>query len=310
MADLVVPSHLNSVLDWDYDSEKPAWIGLYEKGKKSQWNASTDIDWTIPVDYGSALPDDSVLGVEAFRQSPLLARGRPSWDEFRWEFQAFMVSQFLHGEQGALITTARLVEELPDLDAKFYAASQVADEARHVEAFRRYLRLIPAPYQITGPLASLLSDLLSDKRWDITALGMQIMVEALAMAAFRMANTTFNDPLIKKITELVARDEARHVAFGISCLGGLYDEMTDGERAEREDFVLSVADTLRQRFMLEDIWQRMDVPRNEGARFVTENETMRAYRRAVFTKVVSSVRQIGLLTGTVRDGLIKLDLLG
>jgi hypothetical protein len=200
---------------------------------------------------------------------------------------------------------------VPDLDSKYYAASQAVDEARHVEVFSRYLREnVPQPYPITAPLAELLEDLLSDSRWDITALGMQIVVEALAMAAFRLANTTFHDDLICQITRLVARDEARHVSFGVLSLEGIYREMTATELADREEMVLDSASLMRRRFLLEDVWERMEVDRDEGVGFASHNELMIKYRQAIFAKVVAALGNIGLLTDRVRDGLDKLDLLG
>ena len=45
----------------------------------------------------------------------------------------------MHGEQGALICTAKIVETVPWIDAKYYASTQVMDEARHVEVFAKYL---------------------------------------------------------------------------------------------------------------------------------------------------------------------------
>jgi hypothetical protein len=302
-----VEAHLN----WDYRMSHPQMRTLYEKAKLGQWNASTDIDWSIEVPFGSPLPQQSSFVLASFDSSPLARRDRSSWDTFQWELQSWMVSQFLHGEQGALVVAARLVEVAPDLDSKFCAVSQAIDEARHVEAFSRYLlEKVPNPYPITDALATLLKDILADDRWDITALGMQIIVEALAMAAFRMANSTFHDDLIKEITRLVARDEARHVSFGVLSLGGIYKEMTPGERSDREDMVLESASLMRRRFLLEDIWDRMDVDRAEGVEYASTNELMIRYRQAIFAKIVVALGNIGLLTTKVRDGLDKLQLLG
>src|SRR5689334_16031270 len=209
MAGMSVTTPVDAHLTWQYESETPRVLALYERAKQAQWNATTDIDWSAEVRFGEPLPDDSSFAMASFEASPLARRGRRMWDSFRWELQSWMVSQFLHGEQGALVVAARLVEVVPDLDSKYYAASQAADEARHVEVFSRYLReKVPNAYPITSALAELLQDLLADSRWDITALGMQIVVEALAMAAFRLANSTFHDDLICEITRLVARDEA------------------------------------------------------------------------------------------------------
>ena len=302
-----VDAHLN----WDYRPSHPQLRTLYEKAKQAQWNASTDVDWSTEVPFGAPLPDDSSYAMASFESSPLARRGRPIWDTFRWELQSWMVSQFLHGEQGALVVAARLVEVAPDLDSKYCAASQAIDEARHVEAFSRYLLTkVPQPYPITAPLAALLRDILADPAWDITALGMQIIVEALAMAAFRMANTTFHDDLVKQITKLVARDEARHVSFGVLSLTEVYREMTTAERTLREEMVLEASSLMRRRFLLEDIWERLDVDRAEGVEFAATNEMMVKYRQAIFAKIVVALDNIGLMTPRVRDGLDKLQLLG
>ena len=311
MAELAVRASVEARLDLDYATSTERLRALYERAKTAQWNASTDVDWTVDVPYGAPLPADSVAAAASFAASPLARRGRPAWDLFRWELQTWMVSQFLHGEQGALVVAGRRVEVTPTTDAKLYAASQAGDEARHVEVFSRYLREnVPAPYPLAAPLGLLLTDILSDSRWDVTALGMQVMVEALAMAAFRMAESTFHDDLIKQITKLVARDEARHVTFGVLSLEGLYGRLTAAELADREDLVLTAAELTRRRFLLEDVWDRMDVPRAEGVHYALTDPLMVHYRQTVFAKVVTVLRGLGLLTDRVRAGLVDLDLTG
>ncbi|QWF84790.1 hypothetical protein HUW46_08242 [Amycolatopsis sp. CA-230715] len=306
----VVDAGVSAELDWDYEAVDERVRNLYDRARHAQWSVD-DIDWSIEVPFGAPLADDSAFAMSAFRESPMARRGRPMWDAFRWELQSWMVSQFLHGEQAALVVAGRLVETVPDLDSKMYAASQAVDEARHVDAFSRYLsEKVEHPYEVSEPLHQLLRDILSDARWDVTALGMQIMVEALAMAAFRLAERTFHDDLIKDITRLVARDEARHVAFGVLSLGGVYGELTTAERVEREELVLQAASLIRRRFLLDDVWQRLDVDRHEGTEFARRHQLMIAYRQAIFSRVGLALRQIGLMTERVREGLEGLGLLG
>jgi hypothetical protein len=294
-----------------HESERARIASLYEQSKRLQWNASTDVDWSIGVDYGAELPEDSAFGLSAFASSPLAGRGRRGWDAFRWEFHSWLASQFAHGEEAALVASARLAAVLPDVEAKCFAAVQVGDEARHVEAFSRYVReKMPATYPVATPLARLLQDLLRDARWDITALGLHVILEGLAMAMLRMANSTFHDALIRDITRLAARDEGRHIAFGIVLLHAVYLELDEAGLAEREDVVLEAAGHMRSWFLLEDVWERVGVGRAEGLAFAQRNSMMVAYRQAVFAKVAGSLTRIGLMTDRVRGGLLDLGLLG
>ena len=301
-------------MTWDYVSHRPRLARLYEKGKVSQWNASTDIDWSPEVEFGRPLlPDGAeggagpLAGMLGFEDSPVSRLGDEERARFPWEIQSWMVSQFLHGEQGALVATARLVETVPDIDAKFNAANQVNDEARHVEAYSRYLNeKLRHAYPISKPLEALLVDIMRESRWDITYLGMQIMVEGLALAAFALGNFIFHDPVIKQITDYVMRDEARHVAFGVLSLQGLFEEMTEPELRDREDFIMDAASAMRDRFLLEDVWERVGIDVAEGKEFADRNPMMGAFRLMLFSKIVPNLNKLGLLTARVRPHFEKL----
>ena len=300
---LQVDAQVISEFTWDYVQARPQLQKLYEKGKTSQWNASTDIDWSPEVNFGEPLPRDPAAElISGGDDGPLARMGEEGRTRFRWEFQSWMVSQFMHGEQGALLATARLVETVPDIDSKFYAANQVADEARHVEAYARYLDTkLEHSYEISAPLESLLVDIMGETRWDITFLGMQILVEGLALAAFGLGNAMFQDPVIKQITDYVMRDEARHVAFGVLSLHGLYEDMSSAELAEREDFLLDASQLMYDRFMLEQVWERLEVPVEEGKAFAAGNPIMGTFRQMLFSKIVPNLNKLGLLTPRVRE---------
>jgi hypothetical protein len=307
-----VDANVVTELTWDYVQRQPALVKLYEKGKTSQWNASTDVDWSPEVEFGSPL--DMQFGQDFIEQfmpdSPVARFGEEGRIRMAWEFQSWMVSQFMHGEQGALVATARLVETVPDIDSKFYAANQVADEARHVEAYARYLTTkLKDSYEISAPLESLLKDIMSEKRWDITYLGMQIMVEGLALAAFGLGNAMFQDPIIKQITDYVMRDEARHVAFGVLSLQGLYPEMSSAELADREEFLLDASQLMYDRFMLEQVWERLGIPVDEGKAFAAANPLMMIFRQMLFSKIVPNLNKLGLLTPKVRTLYDRLGLM-
>ncbi|MFI6491068.1 ferritin-like domain-containing protein [Streptomyces sp. NPDC050564] len=310
MQHLDLRASVHTRLSWDYTPRVPRLGSLSRRGRDGQWDAEADIDWSAPVPFGAPLADGTDFARASFEASPMAGRGRPMWDTFRWELQAWLVSQFLHGEQAALVVAARLVESLPTVEAKLCAASQATDEARHVEVFARYLREnVPDPYPVNADLRELLEDVLGDSRWDVTALGMQIMVEALAMAAFRLAGTTFHDALIRRITTLVARDEARHVSFGVVSLEEVYRELSSTELADREELVLDAASLMRRRFLLSDVWERLDVDRDAGVAYAAADPAMVLYRQTVFARVVSALVRIGLMTDRVRQGLGDLDLL-
>ena len=177
------------------------------------------------------------------------------WLEFGVESQNWMLSQFMHGEQGALICTAKIVETVPWIDAKYYASTQVMDEARHVEVFAKYLDTkLSGHYPINAHLKMLLDDIVKDSRWDMTYLGMQIMVEGLALAAFGFMHQMTTEPLLKQLLRYVMSDEARHVAFGVLSLKEYYEELTDAEMLERQEFAFEAAVRMRDRFLQQEVW--------------------------------------------------------
>ncbi|MGQ4484661.1 ferritin-like domain-containing protein [Streptomyces sp. 372A] len=297
-----VDASIRACLTWDYSGRDSRIWKLYQRNKQNQWDADTEIDWSHDVRFGAPLSDDQSAGLASFVVSENSPVPRELLNSFRWEYQAWMVSQFLHGEQGALVTTARLVETVPDLEAKVYAASQVADEARHVEAFARYIdEKIGVSYPINPGLKSLLRDLLAESRWDVVYLGMQVIVEGLALAATRLASSGFGDPLITSITRMIAKDEARHIGFGVVSLTGLYNDMTTRERDEREAFLLEAVHLMSRRFLLREVWERMDLDVEQGLAFARTDPMMFGYRQLLFQQVIHVLRQLGLLTPKLRE---------
>src|ERR687891_553165 len=208
---------------------------------------------------------------------------------------AWLNSQFLHGEQGALICTAKIVQSVPDIDSKFYAATQVMDEARHVETYSRYLRTkIEMAYPINKFLKALLDQVIQDSRWDFTYLGMQVMIEGLALAAFALIRDYSTEPLSKAINTYVMQDEARHVAFGRLALRDYYPQLTQAERDEREEFVVEACYLMRNRFMAQEVWERLDLDVERCMQYVEEAEMTREFRAMLFSRIVPTVKDIGL----------------
>ena len=213
---------------------------------------------------------------------------------FRHATISWQLSQFLHGEQGALITASQLVGAVPWADAKYYAASQTMDEARHVEVFSRYVReKLEWEWPINPNLKRLLDIILMDSRWDLKYLGMQILVEGLAMAAFANLHQLAEEPLVKELIHYVMRDEARHVAFGVLSLKGYYQEMPANELADREDFVIEACLLMRDRLVGEEIAEAIGFDPVEVRDIILDSPIMQMFRQALFARVVPNIKRLG-----------------
>ncbi|MEJ2131030.1 MAG: ferritin-like domain-containing protein [Gammaproteobacteria bacterium] len=226
-----------TVWRFDYESTDPELDDLYELAKKNQWNVSTDIDWgrTIREDSDILDRNENALARSKFFN----ALSKQTQADLMANQAAFTLSQFLHGEQGALLCCGQLVDTVPGIQGKLYAATQVVDEARHVEVFHRYLKKLDKSYAITNGLKSVLDAILEAETWQAKCVGMQIMVESLAMGSFRNMLVTAKDPTLRDIVQLTSRDEARHVSFGIIALQDELPNLSDEERAGLEDFAFA-----------------------------------------------------------------------
>jgi hypothetical protein len=289
-----LPSGGETVFTWEYDESRDKLLNLYEKGKKRQWNAQERIDWTHVPD-----PDNPLGGPDEY--VPIF--GSRTWDrmddrdraQLRRHMVAWQFSQFLHGEQGALICTAKIVQTVPDLDSKFYAGTQVMDEARHVETYSKYLQdKIELAYPINRNLEALLNDTIADSRWDFTYLGMQILIEGLALAAFGLIRDLTTDPLARAVVAYVMEDEARHVAFGRLALRDYYPQITQKERDEREEFTVQACYLMRDRFLAEEVWSNLGLDVDECLKYVRDSESQVMFRQLLFTRIVPTLKDIGL----------------
>ena len=235
---------------------------------------------------------------------PLENWGEKEWINFGVESQNWTLSQFLHGEQGALICTAKIVESVPWIDAKYYAATQVMDEARHVEVFAKYLdEKLSGHYPINAHLRMLLDDIIADSRWDMTYLGMQIMVEGLALAAFGFMHSMTTDPLLKQLLRYVMADEARHVAFGVLSLQEYYEGLTTAELRERQEFAFEAAVRMRDRFLQQEVWDRMGVDPKAIVPVVQQAPERGEFQALLFSKIVPNCKKLGLLDAA--DGWLR-----
>ena len=300
-----VESHFDSIFTWDYaKGTRPALNKLYEKAKSSQWDAEKDLDWSIDVDeekvaadLAVAAPDANWVRERAIEEGVIKGWGEKEWLRLGIEGQNWRLSQFMHGEQGALICTARITETVPWYDAKLYAATQVVDEARHVEVFAKYLETkLSGYYPINAHLEALLRDIITDSRWDMTYLGMQVMVEGLALAAFGFMHMLTTEPLLKNLLRYVMADEARHVAFGVLSLKEAYDGMSAAELKERQEFAFEAGIRMRDRFLMQEVWERMGIDVRKMVKIQLEipNE-YKDFQKLLFSKIVPNCKKLGLL---------------
>jgi hypothetical protein len=301
---------LHTAFDWSYDSGRDQILSLYEKGKDRQWNARSRLDWSHEVDPDNPLgmPDEFIWIADSPLWERLPERERALC---RLHTAGWLYSQFLHGEQGALVCAAKIVQVVPDLDAKFYASTQVIDEARHVEAYSRYLReKIGVSYPVTSALKGVLADVISDQRWDVTCLGMQVLIEGLAIAAFSIQRDHMRDPLAKTFNALILADEARHVAFGRLALRDYYRQLSSAELREREEFAAETCWALRDRFFGEDMWRTLDVADpDECVAYARKSPAMREFRRRLFQRIVPTLKDINLLGPHLQRDLARMGVL-
>ena len=303
----LVHDHADRIYLWDYERSRTQLVTLYEKAMGSQWNSVTDLDWDTDVDP-EALVDLHSPVMELVRTaarqpgSPIATWGDRHFVDLGIEMFKASISQFMHGEQGAMLTAAKIVETVPWIDAKYYAATQTMDEARHTEVFAKYLdRKVGEAYPMSPFLEEQITALLEDSRWDIAYLGMQIVIESLALAAFGDMLRRTEEPLLRKLLRYVMSDEARHVAFGVLTLKEFYAGLTDAELKDRQDFLLDNTLRNRARSTTPEVWERLGVdldallPYLSAAAGKMKSSPFAGFQRGFFAKLVPNVGKLGLL---------------
>jgi hypothetical protein len=308
----IVADQCPAEFTWNYEKgARPKLDKLYEKAKKAQWNGQTDLPWEIEVDQERVVMANAEANNDAARwaDSDLSGTVLEKWGDKEWmrfgiENQNWLLSQFMHGEQGALLCTAKIVETVPWIDAKYYASTQVVDEARHVEVFSKYLdEKLSGHYPLNAHLGMLLDDIISDARWDMTYLGMQIMVEGLALAAFGFIHSMTTEPLLKQLLRYVMADEARHVAFGVLSLQEFYAGLSAPELRERQEFAFEAAIRMKDRMVMQEVWERLEVPQADVLHVVNQAPDRDDFQILLFSKIVPNLRKLGLLDAA--DGWLR-----
>jgi len=310
-----MPASHAARFDWKYTREEVALANLYEAAKTSQWIPEQVLDWDTEVDPHHPtlrLVDDSILPLSAipqYRALPLRERQKQCHALLAW-----MLSQFLHGEQGALLAACQITESVGGLDAKLYGSTQVVDEGRHVEVFHRYLtQKLGRVYQINDNLYVLVDAIMRDSEWDLKFLGMQILIEGLALGAFGTLRSASEEPLLKDLLKYVITDEARHVTFGVLALKEHYARgLSEKERKDREDWAFEMSLLMRNRFLAHEFYDEHYghlMSRAAWDRAILESEYMTRFRTTMFRRIVPNLKRIGLLSPRIRPHYAAIGLL-
>jgi hypothetical protein len=303
---------LEALLDvtytWGYQDTREKLRDLYDKAVRAQWIADDVLPWQTDVDLDQPFGPEQLLplwGSDVYNRMGAREKHALDIETFSWT-----LSQFLHGEQGALLAAAQLVDSVRDLDSKLYSASQVVDEARHVDVYNRYVhQKIGFSYPVNPHLKTLLDMILKDSRWDMKFLGMQIMVEGLALAAFALIRNNTHEPLLRELTAYVMGDEARHVAFGVLSLRDYYREQPESVKREREDFVYEAARLMRDRFLFQEVWEKQGLPVKECMDIALHNQGQVMFRQMLFAKIVPAIKKMDLLSDRQRQRFAELGIL-
>lgn len=315
-----VPTHLrashNAHFDWNYPADQPQMADLYRRAKLGQWDGD-DLPWEISVDpLNPEVPllPEGFIDFSLFEEYGIKLNHNEQM-QLRYCFCTWMLSQFLHGEQGALFAAAQVTEAVQFFDGKLYGATQVMDEGRHVEVFNRYLdEKLNRLYHINDNLYVIIDSLMTDSRWDMKFLGMQIMVEGLALGAFCTLYQQTREPLLHQLLRSVIQDEARHVHYGVLALREHFTTaLTEAERREREDWAFEVSLLMRNRFMIYEVydeWFEGRMSRADWRRMVHRQPGMNKFRQVMFSRLVPNLREIGLMSRRIlphyeREGLMQ-----
>ena len=302
----IVDSLETAYYNWDYSIANPRIRQLYHRGVTSQWDAQ-QLAWDTDVDL-----EREVFAVDpAWAQADWYTRmDKKARRRFTVEYNTNLISNFAHGEHGALVAASQLVTAVPDMDAKLYAASQAFDEARHVEVLSRYLyEKLDNFYPCTQNLFNLMQAITVESRWDFKFLGMQLIVEGLAVSAFTSVLSRCHEPLFKSLAQLVLRDEARHVAFGVLSLADYYKEMDQKQRRERQEFVYEACVLMRGRLISGEAYERMGLDPAMVKETIRDSAEMREFHKLLFSQIVPNMKKIGLLDGWLAERFAEMEVL-
>ena len=301
---------LTGSYNWDYTVQDNRIKKLYELGKKLNWNVEEDVDWAPR--YEGLLDEEFEFENSQWERHPTYK----TWNtekrkDFFRDLTSWSLSQFLHGEQGALLVASQLASCAPTFNAKLYAASQTFDEARHVEAFNKYIQTrLKKSWPIGRALKGLLDKILTDPRWDLKFIGMQVVIEGLALAAFQSAKESSRDPVFKEMIELIIRDEARHVTFGINYLTDFVKTLSEEEQMDRAKFALEACTVSRNRLRPYDVWETYGMNIEETEEYQKKEIFQAQFQDILFSRIMPNLKRIGLLREELVPEYEKMGVMG
>jgi hypothetical protein len=313
---VLIKSGHKTHFDFNYGGDFPEMHELYRRAIKNQWSSEKTLDWSIDVDPENTekelIPDNFCPFVD-FENAGFKLNAKEK-KAFKLSTTAWMISQFLHGEQGALFASAQVTEAISWYDGKLFGSSQVMDEGRHVEVFLKYLRTkLNNLYQINDNLFVIIDQLMTDSRWDMKFLGMQIMVEGLALGAFSNLYHHTKEPLLKELLRYVIQDEVRHVQYGVLALKNHFkEELNENERREREDWAFEVSLLMKNRFLVHEVydeWFAGRMKKKDWNNYVSNTVGMRDFRNTMFKRLIPNLKYIGLLSPRIIEKYQKADLI-
>jgi hypothetical protein len=309
----VIPSSMDTVFEFDYTVQAEDMRGLYEKAKRDQWNAARDIKWETPEPSDGRVLADELVDIH----------GSPIWDrlserdrvELNRRITAWRLSVLVYGEQGALLACSQLVDTVAGTDAKFFQATQVVDEARHNEVLERYIqhRLGGLHYPMPENERFIFDAILTDSRWYIKTIALQLVAETFAVSMFRMMQECAVDPLLGEICGRILQDESRHMGFGMLALPAIVRDAGERERHEMEDFTCSALEKVLTGFFPAEAYRDIGFSAAQIAEVQSHRRGVAArsdyavfrkhFRREMHTAMVANLARIGLLTERVRPRL-------
>lgn len=296
---------LTGAYNWDYTVQDDRIKKLYELGKQLNWNAELDIDWDLPMQQ-HLTPDLNVF----HDYGPYMAMGEERQHTFNQHMNAWTLSQFLHGEQGALLVASQLASCAPTYNAKLYAASQTFDEARHVEAFNKLIQQrVGYSYPVDSSLKHLLDKILTDPRWDLKFIGMQLVIEGFALSAFATMKAISEGSIVGELLHYIIRDEARHVTFGVNYLEAYVKTLSEKEKEDRALFAYEACVVARERLIPTGVFEHFGWDVIEAREIYLKGPLISQFRNLLFTRIVPNLRRIGLLTDAVRPKFEELGIL-